>query len=105
MFWISSFVKETVIVEQEMWGREMKKRRDLYIYGKGWILCMLCIVHTPMCTNASLVKYKYRVTLVAPCKPFIFGISLTEQLLISYQWCQVIEPGVLSAEFCNVEVG
>lgn len=58
-----------------------------------------------LCIIASLVKCKYSVTLVAPCKPFMFGISLTEQLLISYLGGQVAEPGVLSTEFCNIEVG
>lgn len=62
----------------------------------------LCVL---LCISASLVKYRYRITLVAPCKPFMFGISLTEQLLISYQWCQAAGPGVLSTECCNVEVG
>lgn len=62
-------------------------------------------MHVLLCISASLVKYKYRITLVAPCKPFMFGVFLTEHLLISYQGCQVAEPGELSTEFCNVEVG
>lgn len=43
-----------------------------------------------LCIIASLVKCRYRITLVAPCKPFMFGISVTEQLLISYRGVRLL---------------
>lgn len=59
-----------------------------------------------LCTNASLVKYKswYGIILVAPCKPFMFGVSVTEWLLTSYHWCQDIQPRLVNTAFCNAEV-